>query len=413
MPRSPPRRATLRESETNQKLERRSSAGRSGKSQEPAPRLMGSLQEALGNLHERAARWLGYLSKKGISAVMNEGTPVSSKQASGREVSAADRAVRLHNGQIVWLRADIPREGLHKEYRGIGVFDTTPKTDKAVIAAITALETERVEDEDLKKAFLLYKLGTAIPAEPFTTDWLKVWEQRFEEAALSNPELRGARAKDDMKAHQYTNAFGYAEELLRHYRPNYDDLDRQEQLALVKGVFGRINTFHKALEELVAFAEYGSYDLDKGKSKKLKSAAKNVQRHVNAALLRDVEGAENKDIGVRLGARLPSPKKWKGKRDASTARGWVAQGLSTVKAAYGEDGWATLVASKKAQRVRWAALTEEERELEMVAEQIAAMAGLSPEEALQIIDYGELDQSKVGFGDVTKAFIRGVEKMIE
>jgi hypothetical protein len=120
---------------------------------------MSILQETWGDLHKRARDWLGSLSAKGLSVVGHNETPTPSKQASYREVSAADRAVRFHNGQIVWLRADAPREDLDQEYRGIEVFDGTLRTDKAIIAAITAVETGRAEDERLEKAILNYKLG--------------------------------------------------------------------------------------------------------------------------------------------------------------------------------------------------------------------------------------------------------------
>jgi hypothetical protein len=48
---------------------------------------------------------------------------------------------------------------LDQDYRGIEVLGETPQTDKALIAAVTALEAGLVEDERLEKAILVYKLG--------------------------------------------------------------------------------------------------------------------------------------------------------------------------------------------------------------------------------------------------------------
>jgi hypothetical protein len=118
-------------------------------------------------------------------------------------LTSADSAVRLPNGQIVWLRDDAPRKDLDQEYRGIEVFDETPQTDMAIIAAVTALETRRVEDERLDKAILIYKLGAEMPSEatpdsegsenlkPFG-HWLKGWSGKIDEAQRSDPELQGA-----------------------------------------------------------------------------------------------------------------------------------------------------------------------------------------------------------------------------
>ncbi len=354
-------------------------------------------------------------------SVVVDKTRTLPKQADSEGLTSADSGVRLPNGQIVWLRDDALREGLDQEYRGIEVFDETPQTDKAIIAAVTALETSRMEDERLEKAFLLYKLGAEVPSEATlgseapknrkpTAHWLRGWVKRIDEAARSDPELQEARGSDSWNALRYMFTFGYIEELLRYFRPDYDELSRREQTALIQGASERLNKFHESLEELVRFAEYATYDAGKRRLKKLKSATDNVQVYVDAVLLRDVEGLKYKEIGDRLGARIPNAEKWKNKRDASTPRSWVAKGRKLLELAWGEGGYAARVAAKKAERERWRSLSEEDRLLEATAEQIARREGASVNEILAIIQLGEPDESKDGAMYIYKAFARGAEK---
>jgi hypothetical protein len=121
-------------------------------------------------------------------------------------------------------------------------------------------------------------------------DWLRNWSERTREAQRSDPELQDANAGDDLNALKYAYTFSYVEVLLRYFRPDYDELVRQEQALLIRGACDRINNFHRALQDLVAFAEYGTYDTEGERVKKLKSAADNAQRDVNAALYKRVEG---------------------------------------------------------------------------------------------------------------------------
>ena len=378
----------------------------------------------MGNLHQRASRWLDFLSGKGLSGVVDDKTRTLPKQAGSGGLTSADSGVRLPNGQIVWLRDDALRGDLDQEYRGIEVFDETPQTDKAIIAAVTALETRRVEDERLEKAILLYKLGVEMPSEATpdseapenlkpTAHWLGGWAERIDEAARSDPELQEARSSDSLNAMRYMYTFGYIEELLRYFRPDYDKLSRREQTALIQGACDRLNKFHWALEELVGFAEYATYDASKRKLRKLKPATDNVQLYVDAALLRDVEGLKYKEIGDRLGARTPDAEEWKTKRDASTPRSWVAKGRGLLELAWGEEGYAARVAAKKAERERWRNLSIEDRLLEATAEQIALRMDASVKEVLQIIELGEPDESKDGAAYIYKAFNRGVEELPE
>ena len=357
-----------------------------------------------------------------MSEVVDDKARTLPKQAGSGGLTSADSAVRLPNGQIVWLRDDALRKDLDQEYRGIEVFDETPPTDVAIIAAATALETSRVEDERLQKAILLYKLGAEMPSEatpdneallenlkPFV-HWLGGWAGKIAEAERSDPELQEATSRDDLNAMRYMRTFGYIEELLRYYRPDYDELSRRQQTALIQGACDRLNKFHKALEELVGFAEYATYDAGKRRLRKLKPATDNVQLYVDAALLRDVEGLKYKEIGDRLGARTPNAEEWKTKRDASTPRSWVAKGRELLELAWGEEGYAACVEAKKAERERWRNLSIENRLLEATAEQIALRVDASVKEVLQIIELGEPDESKDGAAYIYKAFSRGAEK---
>ncbi len=103
------------------------------------------------------------------------------------------------------------------------------------------------------------------------------------EAQQRDPEFQNVKNSDSLNALKYAHTFDCVEELLRYFRPSYDDLSRREQAALIQGACNRINKFHEALEELTAFAEYAPYDADKGKLRKLKPARENVRRDVKAS----------------------------------------------------------------------------------------------------------------------------------
>src|SRR4051812_13661374 len=160
---------------------------------------MRNFQEGLSSLHKRACRCLDLISEKGLSVMANDGSQTLPKQKGARALATADRAVRLSNGQIVWLRDNARREDLTQEYKGVEVFNETPQTDKAIIAAVTALEAKRVDDERLEKAVLLYWLRAEMPMEaspsseapenfvrPIAHE-LKGWARRMREAAQSDP----------------------------------------------------------------------------------------------------------------------------------------------------------------------------------------------------------------------------------
>lgn len=276
-----------------------------------------------------------------------------------------------------------------------------------------------MKDERLQQAILTYKLGAEISAEAMPNSeslekepivrWFSGWSERLNEAARSDPEFQDVRATDVGK---YMPTFSYAEELLRYFRPDYDELGRREQAALIQGACGRINKFHDALEDLVAFAEYATYDAEKGKLRKLKPAMENVRRDVKAALYKHVEGLSNAEIGARLRTTLRGEGQ-KDKHDDSTARGWIDRGAALLRQGWGEEGWRKLIASMRSQHERWSNLSEEDRLLEATAEQIAAFRGIPVEEALRIIEFGEPDESKDGAVYILAAFNRGAEKLLE
>ena len=387
---------------------------------------MGTLHQLSGDLYKRWRRSLERLSATGLSPLRGESSLLAKRGLPDSEVAreSLTSGVRLDNNQVVWLKDDAPRQSLEDGYRGIEVLDAMPAADRAAIAATSALESKPVGSELTTLDLYVYLVGAELPEESNATEnqergadlglWLRAWASALKDASQSEGLLAGIKNGDSYKVIKHLPTLTHAEAVLRHFRPDYDRLDRAEKAALLKGVCERLDAFHAALDGLVAFAEYGRYDPKKGKLQKLKSSTKTLQRNVRAALMSDVEGLKHEEVGKCLGGWVrPDEETWKIKRDASTPRAWVERGRGLLQAAWGEEGWAARVTEKKAQRQRWRCLSERERLLEATAEVIAANADLSVSETLQIIELGVPDEAKDGASYVFEAFNRGVEKLIE
>lgn len=197
--------------------------------------------------------------------------------------------------------------------------------------------------------------------------------ERLEEAlevdmqVLQEPELEGARPGDSHPSVQH--ALEFVKDLLRYYRPTFDELPREEQIALMGGLCRRIHEALKAVKGVVEFAECGTPD------GKLKPAFKNAALDIKAAELRDIGGLTYREIAEYTGEPQRSPSS-EDKHDHPTTRGRVARGRKLLKQAYGDEGWSKLVESLREEASTFSKLSEEEKWLQMEAHRAAEWYGI-------------------------------------
>jgi hypothetical protein len=91
-----------------------------------------------------------------------------------------------------------------------------------------------------------------------------------------------------------------------------------------------------------------------------------ASKDIAAAILRDVDGLTNREIGERLGVPLPTD--FRIKADHPTVRKMVVRGRRALKAALGEDGWKEHVQAMKSEAEAWRSLSPLERQAELEAE---------------------------------------------
>jgi hypothetical protein len=158
--------------------------------------------------------------------------------------------------------------------------------------------------------------------------------------------------------------------LLRHRRPDFDDLDLEEQLMLVGKFRSHVNRSLEAQRDLAAFLEYGTPQ--RGLPKRVVEQAR---AQVRAAVLADVEGLSHRDIAVELGVDIPE--RYGENMKIPAVQRMVEAGRDILDNALGEGEW-----SNRAEWMKWEAehyLSLDERG--RMIEDLARWHGWSPEEA--------------------------------
>jgi hypothetical protein len=265
--------------------------------------------------------------------------------------------------EVLWIKLN----GRRSEwgYKQIEVFNSPLKTDTAILGAITALEAEEVDTESLEDSLIDYVID----------EW-KEWPERSEEAPELLEEERDdfekvyakmadhwTEEKDKPYVERYdhpNSVLEYVIGLLRYYRPEFDDLSREEQRGLVKGSCKRVSKYVKSLRDLSAFLEYGLPEQD------LRSKVENATRDIEAAELQDVEGLSSPKLGEVLG--VAAPRSDLVKRTNSTANAMAKRGRRLLQTNLGEDAWRAWVEAKKVERDRFLSLSEGAQSLVAFAE---------------------------------------------
>jgi hypothetical protein len=301
-----------------------------------------------------AREWLEELLRVGYYG-MEESLGLPFKQRSG-DYFAPPKPLPLYGnayptriaetGQTIWIRLDGPRSPEHG-YQEISVSDEPLRTDAAIVAALSALEGRTFDLATLRSVLAL---TMPLRGESFWDRWTKALEDRRTEEGLGSS-LR------ELEHHQ---ALDFVMMLLRYHRPGFDELPREERTNLVADACAHMNEFLEALRRLVTFLEHGRLNY------RGPAAIKVASKDIAAAVLRDVDGLTNREIGERLGVPLPTD--FRIKADHPTVRKMISRGRRTLKAALGEDGWKEHVRAMKEEAEAWRSRSPVQRQAELEAE---------------------------------------------
>lgn len=290
-------------------------------------------------------------------------------------------------GQRLWLRLSGIRT--KRGYRSIEVAKEPPRTDKAILAALTSMEGETVDVKELRKGL------KGLP--PLQLERVLSWgtHLHIREAMEYDPRPIQEMPTDDIERAlewlkeyepvgklQRCKGIDYALLLLRSHRPDFHGLPHEQKLAYIERLCTYINEFLEALRKLTAFLEYG----DPGRE--LREATRQTERDVRAAVLKDVDGLTYMKIAEELGEAIPE--KYKRKGDHRTVREMVSRGRNVLRRAMGDDGWPAQARMMREEAERWQSLSEEERRVEHVAD----VCHMTVEEARQFIDLETQDRAE-------------------
>ena len=287
------------------------------------------------------------------------------------------RQVRLGASRKgAWLILDGPRT--KRGYMDIVVLAEPLRTETAIVAALTILEASPLSDvdfEQLQEALVqhvqahpelesvkLQELLSQLPTGWFRHQMTQIDERRRQQLSRWEKQQRDAAA--------WQRSLTYQVALLGHRRPDFEDLDLEEQLMLV-GKFRRlVNRSLEAQRDLAAFLEYGTPQ--QGLPKRVVEQAR---AQVRAAVQADVEDLSHRDIAVELGVDIPED--YDIDMKIPTVAGMVRDGRDILDTALGEGEWSTRAQEMKSDAEHYLSLDERGR----MIEDLARWQGWSPEKA--------------------------------
>ncbi len=316
--------------------------------------LYAGMTFGLPDIRALAREWLEELLRVGYHG-MEESLRLPMKQQAGshsspprhRPLCGDIHPVLLEDtGQTVWLRLDGSRSP-ERGYREISVSDEPLRTDAAIIATLTALEYRPLDVGILREV-----LPAILPlrGESFWDRWTRVLEAQSSDGALPS------RLKD-LRHHQ---TLDYVLALLRYHRPGFDDLPPTERANSVVETCEHANELMQVLRKFLAFLEHGR------PNRRGSAATRVVARDVKAAILKDVDGLTNRQIGDELSVPLPADFLIKG--DHPTVRKMVRRGKKILEDALGDEGWRAQAEAMKAEATRWRSIDASRRNAEIESE---------------------------------------------
>lgn len=327
--------------------------------------LYGGMTFGLPDVRALAREWLEELLRIGYYG-MEESLGLPLKQQAD-EYSSPPRPLPLYGEahptrlggtrQTIWLQLDGPRSPEHG-YREISISDKPLRTDAAIIAALTALEVRPLDLGILREI-----LPETVPLrdESFWDRWT---------ATLEDPRAN-EKLKSTLRGLRHHQTLDYFLALLRYHRPGFDDLPPRERADLIAETCSYANEFLETLRKLVAFLEHGR------PNRRGPAATRVTARDVKEAVLKDVNGLTNRQIGEEL--CIPVPSDFVVKGDHPTVRKIVRRGRAILETALGEEGWQRQAKAMKAEAARWSSISLAEREAQIESE----ILGVSHEETLR------------------------------
>jgi hypothetical protein len=267
----------------------------------------------------------------------------------------AGHRFRLDNGQLARVKFERNAKSDNKdEYARARVTLVPPPIEQGVVAALVALRGKHVEAKELR--------GRHVERALLGAHWL---EQVREAHAKDEPPPDELPDADNVKLDEALDGFGYlyAEELLRHYRADFDKMPRWDQAALVKRVLEKVNEYLDALRQLMLCVQHGHHFEGLPNT-----PVKKAERDMRAAELRDIDELSYVEIGKRLGVgQTPSDKR---RRDNTQVRlKIVRRGREHFRQALGgKEKYKQYVKSSQAEIARRQSLDEVGRYTEDFAE---------------------------------------------
>ncbi len=333
---------------------------------------------AATDLRRFADKWLEELGRVGYRGV---GGPSGLPLKQRKDYSTISRPASLppdgdaypirfeNTKQVLWLQVNGKRSS-KRGYREVRVADEPVRTDEAILAALTVMEGRSIDSRRLRKALAELNLSSE-------RSMLDHWQ----EAYRSIPDEQRSKGKrpELVENLQHSHSLDYMLLLLRHHRPDFDELPQKRKLELIARACELVNEFLGSVHKLASFLEYGAT------GRQQRKAVEDPDRDVIAAVLRDVDGLTNERIGEELGVSLP--KSFKSSGDHSTVREMVGRGRRLLERVLEKEGWQQQIQDMKAEAKRWRSLSDVEQNAEGIAEHL----GISYAEALRRAEEEEAD----------------------
>jgi hypothetical protein len=275
------------------------------------------------------------------------------------------RTAKLNNGQMVFVSFGTRRHE-PEGYMAVEVVNA-PSSDQAILAAMTAKGAFPTDIKRLRQALRILEAPLKKTVAAHSRD---AWKRLKAEGGPASPD-----ALSFLGLHDIWSTLEYTVALLRHNKPEFDELSWEDQWALIEEACEKINEFLGSLQKLQAFLSYGV------PSRKLTPSNKVPQRDVDAAVLRDVDGLTHREIGERLDISLSSDFQYR-QSGHQTVRRAIERGRRILEAAFGKEGWQEQAEVMKAEKARRQSLSEEEQLQEWLAELMALASDVPLEKAL-------------------------------
>lgn len=254
-------------------------------------------------LRDFAQKWLEKLSRVGYRSMtpflgqngvfqLPSKQPADNYSAISRPLDIREEAYPVTfetSRQVLWLQLWGERS-LDHDYREVRVSDEPLRTDKAILAVLTALEGHSVDTERLRSALDKLKLPLEEPMWLQRHEALKDLPQLPHNESQSFSEYLSQERKrleesDLLEGLQSPRFLDYVLLVLRYHRPEFDSLPEEEKLDLIEQTCAYTNTFIEALRKLTGFLEYGV------PGRPQKAAVRDADRDVRAAVRRDGQTA--------------------------------------------------------------------------------------------------------------------------